>query len=220
MAAPLPARSSWFLREQRELQRQHLHRRHRQGLQGPGAAGRHGSDVHHHQRLLHRSDRHDRLGDFDHNSGTGDTNASGDNSTTRATTTTTTTSGQFIAKTTKNGALNVIFNSGPNSNGQVSITAAAGASFGSTTIVVNCPTAITTGYAGGAAAGGGGLGGFLRPPNTGDGTLSNFQFTRRTPATPAWWRTGGANNTTIRGGVVHPGRWSDERVLALRQRRS
>ena len=84
------------------------------------------------------------------------------------TTTTTTTTGPFVAKVLKNGTLNVIYNADPGTNGQVTITAAAGAAFGSTTVTVNCPTAGAAGAFGATASV---FGGGLRPPSTGEGII-------------------------------------------------
>jgi hypothetical protein len=82
----------------------------------------------------------------------------------------------------KNGALNVTYRADAATNGEVTISAAAGATFGSTTIVVNCPFgAATTGAGGGAAAGviaGSGAPPCppgvpcIRPPNTGEAGLA------------------------------------------------
>jgi hypothetical protein len=72
-----------------------------------------------------------------------------------------------------NGALNVTYRADPGTNGEVTISAAAGATFGSTTIIVNCPfgaSAAGTNVAFSGAFGSGTPPGsqFLRPPSTGE----------------------------------------------------
>ncbi len=141
------------------------------------------------------------------------TPTSGDTS--GGTSTITTTTGQYIAKTTKSGALNVIYNAGPNSNGLVSITAAAGASFGTATIVVNCPTAITSGFGGGAA--GGGLGS-LRPPNTGEGGFQIHPPNTGDAGLAA--ESGSGSNKTIIAVALSIMAGALTSALAMRQRRS
>ena len=67
----------------------------------------------------------------------------------------------------------------PGTNGEVTISAAAGATFGSTTVVVNCPFGATAG-ANTAVAGAAGFGcpagvaACIRPPNTGDAGLARL----------------------------------------------
>jgi hypothetical protein len=77
----------------------------------------------------------------------------------------------------KNGSVNVTYKADPGTNGEVRISGAAGATFGSTTIVVNCPFGAAAGGNGTAAAFAGAFGsgtppgGLIRPPSTGENGL-------------------------------------------------
>jgi hypothetical protein len=67
----------------------------------------------------------------------------------------------------------VTYKADPGTNGEVRISGAAGATFGSTTVIVNCPFGAAGGTTVSATFGSGipPTGGLLRPPSTGENGL-------------------------------------------------